>query len=44
MSAVIVPGPHPRSSTVVPGVRCGARYAAELSSVRHLCDRKTLSW
>ena len=33
MSAVIVPGPHPTSSTFIPGVRYGAKYAAEFTKV-----------
>ena len=33
-SRVIVPGPHPTSSTACPGRRCGSRYAAEFSAVR----------
>ena len=36
--------PAPEVEHADAGVRCGARYAAELSTVRHLCDRSTLSW
>ena len=34
-SAVMVPGPHPTSSRVMPSRRYGDRYAAEFSAVRH---------
>src|SRR5215213_3908174 len=44
ISAVMVPGPHPTSSTRRPRCRCGARYAAEFSIVRQECERSTLSW
>lgn len=40
-SMLIVPGPAPTSSRRAPGVRCGARYAAEFSTVRHECERRT---
>jgi hypothetical protein len=44
MSTVIVPGPHPTSSTLAPGTSASARYEAELSTVRQECDRTTLGW
>lgn len=32
-----VPGPQPMSSKSKPGRRCGNKWAAEFSAVRHLC-------
>src|SRR4051794_29218170 len=43
-SAVMVPGPQPTSSNHCPGCSLGNRYAAELSAVRHRCERSTDSW
>src|SRR5665648_469685 len=43
-ATVMVPGPHPASSSRCPSRRCGSRWAAELAAVRQLCDRSTLSW
>ena len=43
MSSVMVPGPQPTSSTDAPGIKRDARYAAELSTVRQRCERRTLS-
>ena len=44
ISAVIVPGPHPTSSRLMPGCSHGSRYAAEFAAVRQRCELSTLSW
>ena len=43
MSRVMVPGPQPTSRTDAPATNRGARYAAELSTVRQRWERSTLS-
>jgi hypothetical protein len=40
-SAVMLPGPHPTSSSVLSARRCGGRSAHEFSAVRHRCERST---
>ena len=40
-SAVIVPGPAPTSSRLMPGRSAGSRYAAEFSAVRQRWERRT---
>ena len=39
-SIVIVPGPQPTSSRLIPGSRCGSRYAAEFAAVRHCASAR----